>query len=145
MNLPVSSDYLGAACVDGFRISGATLIHKHVSDLRLTTGRLVACDPFVSLDAEPFSIELPRGIFPLILSIAHIATDQRVAFASLRFAQTEPVKWTMMTVAGQDAATLQEGRIFGYPVDSGTGCFMDRSAHIALDRVMRDDPDFLRQ
>lgn len=47
-----------------------------------------------------------------------------------------------MTVGKQDLSALKEGGIFGYPVDSGTGCFMDRAAREALNEEMRANPDY---
>jgi hypothetical protein len=48
----------------------------------------------------------------------------------------------MATRAGQDASTLKEGYIFGYPVDTGIGCFMDVDAAAALQRKYDEDPDY---
>jgi len=134
MNLPVPTEYLAKALEDGCRVKDMTLTHRQVGELLLPTGQLVACDPFVSPEMEPFSLPLPQGRFPVILSVADIATDQRVAYATLRFGQSSPIAWDMMTVGDQDTSTLKEDECFGYPVDAGTGCFMDRSAG----RVLND-------
>ena len=108
----------------------------------LPTGKLVACDPFVTPEAEPFSLLLPRGAFPVILSVAEIATDQRVAFATIRFKPTSSVRWEMMATGDSDPSKLEPGDIFGYGVDSGTGCFMDSLAGCALAQKMNDDSNF---
>ena len=123
-------------------VNDMMLAHRHIGDLLLPTGQLVACDPFVFPEMEPFSLPLPRGTFPIILSIAQIATDQRVAFATIRFRQSSPVAWDMLTAGDQDTSTLKEGEFFGYPVDAGTACFMDRSAGRALNDRMRDQDTF---
>jgi len=78
----------------------------------------------------------------VIASIAHIRTDQRVAFSTVRFQETDPVVWKMMTVGSQDTATLKEGEIFGYPVDSGTGCFADLRAAMLMAEKMKNDENF---
>jgi Protein of unknown function (DUF4241) len=142
MNLPVSEEYLSLAFKDGVQTKQATLKHHHVGNLLLITGELVACDPFVCVDSEPFALELPRGSFPLVLSVAHIETDQRVAFATLLIRPTQPESWTMLTLGDQDLSKLKDGEIFGYPVDSGTGCFMDSSALRALEQKMREQEMF---
>ena len=74
--------------------------------------------------------------------MAHFSDDQRVAFASIRFRDSGPVAWDMLTLDGQDTSKLEEGHFFGYPVDSGTGCFIDASAARVLDSRMADDPEF---
>jgi hypothetical protein len=45
----------------------------------------------------------------------------------------------MLTVGQQDLATLKSGHIYGYPVDAGIGCFMDREAAQALDKFLSGD------
>jgi hypothetical protein len=142
MSLPVPPDYLAKALQDECRVKDITLTRRRVGDLALPTGRLVACDPFVFPEAEPFFLPLPRGTFPIILSIAQIATDQRVAYATVRFRQSIPVTWDMMTVGDQDTSTLKEDEFFGYPVDAGTGCFMDHSTGRLLNERMKQEDTF---
>jgi hypothetical protein len=131
-----------SALQDGYKKEEMTLLHHHVGDLALPTGQLVACDPFVLPDIPPFNLKLPRGTFPLILSIAQIKTDQRVAFAIFRLSAAIPTKWEMLTVGRQDISTLKQGELFGYGVDAGAGCFMDLSASQALLERMKKQPDF---
>ena len=119
-----------------------TLMHQLVGDLVLPTGQLVACDPFVPLDCAPFNLLLQRGSFPVVLSVAQSANDQRVAFAAIRFSQSVPTIWEMLTIGDQDTSLLKENELFGYPVDSGTGCFMDVSVGSALVQSMREQDTF---
>jgi hypothetical protein len=49
-----------------------------------------------------------------------------------------------MMLAGNRASELKPGEISGYPVDSGTGCFMDKSAAKALDQRMSADSSFFK-
>jgi hypothetical protein len=144
MTLPISVEYLSLALQDGFQIGETTLRHNHVGDLILPTGKLVACDPFVTPEAEPFSLLVPRGAFPVVLSVSEIATDQRVAFATVRFKQTSPVRWEMMATGNNDPSKLEPCHILGYAVDSGTGCFMDALAGRALTEKMNDDSNFFK-
>jgi hypothetical protein len=140
--LPVTSEYLGSALEDGYGMGEMTLRHHLVGDLILPSGQLVACDPFMVPDRPPFKLSIPCGKFPITLSIAHIKTDQRVAFATLRLTQTVPTSWEMLTVGDQEISTLEEGELFGYGVDSGTGCFMDISTCRALAERMAKQQDF---
>jgi hypothetical protein len=48
----------------------------------------------------------------------------------------------MLTVGDQSVLTLKPDEIFGYPVDAGTGCFMDQSAGKLLREKMNSDHDF---
>jgi Protein of unknown function (DUF4241) len=142
MILPISANYLSLALQDGVQIGETTLRHHRVADLILPTRKLVACDPFVSPEAEPFSLLVPRGTFSVVLSVAEIATDQRVAFATVRFKQTPPVKWEMMASGKNNPSELKAGHMFGYGVDSATGCFMGSSAGDVLTRKMKEQDNF---
>lgn len=117
---------------------------RPLCDLRLPTGRVVACDPFTAPDAEPFTRTVPPGSFPVLLSVAHFDDgDQRVAAAMLRFAARPATRWEMALAPEDDPTELAEGEIFGYSIDSGTGCFMDKEAARGLmERMERDERYF---
>jgi len=142
--LPVTPQYLMSALEDGYRAGEMTLHHHTVGDLVLPSGQLVACDPFMLPDTPPFKPSMTSGKFPVTLSIAHTKTDQRVAFATLRLTQTVPASWEMLTVGNQEISTLEEGELFGYGVDTGTGCFMDLSTSHALVERMAEQEDFYK-
>ncbi len=96
--------------------------------LALPTGKIIANDPLCLFETEPFVKSVPPGNYPVMLYIYHCNTDQRVAFAEIRFSENMPVKYEPAITAEQDAATLERDEFFGYGVDSGTGCFMDEQA-----------------
>src|SRR4051812_1473682 len=73
--------------------------------LRMPSGRITASDGYI-LDAEPFTQIVPGGDYPLLLGIAVIGTDERVAFAKLQFGDEPAVRWQIATRPGQDPATL---------------------------------------
>ncbi|SRR5260221_4580566 len=142
MKLPVTVEYLSKALIDGYQGSEFKLNHRHVGELVLETGHLVACDPLVISDAQPFTLRLPTGSFPVLLSIAQAANDQRVAFSSIRFSEKTPIEWSLLTNANQDLSKLREDEYFGYSVDAGTGCFMDLSVSQALVKKLEKQPNF---
>ena len=110
-------------------IGRVALRPRAAGDLTVASGRVVACDPLTSPGAEPFTRAVPAGAFPVTLSVAHFEDgDRRVAGAMVRFGRGAPASWELALHPGEDPAELAEGEIFGYPVDSGTGCFMDGEA-----------------
>jgi hypothetical protein len=120
-----------------------TLRARPLCELVVPTGEIVACDPFTSPDAEAFSRAVPAGSYPVVLSVAHFDDgDQRVAAAMLKFSERAPASWEMALVAGDDPSQLEEGEIFGYAVESGSGCFMDEAAARALMARMERDEDY---
>lgn len=109
-------------------------LHVHVlGDLVVTSGHIVACDPLVMLDTHPLAATIPLGRYPVLLSVAAFAHgDQRVAFALLRLSDHAAVRWENAVPQGRSLEALQPGHVYGYPVDAGTGCFMDTDAARAL-------------
>ncbi len=141
----MDSSYLGKAFQDGKQLHDAqggliTLRSHTLGELVITTGKVVA---FV-FHTEPFTQTFPPGRYPVIVSVAEFVNpqDQRVAFAMLRLTEQPIVRWEMATQAGQDASTLQEDEIFGYPVDAGTGCFMDLEAALAYEHKCLEQDDY---
>jgi hypothetical protein len=116
-----------------FRLEGQSFFTKNLGDLVVPTGRLVACDPLVYPDSEPFTREVPPGRYPLLLSIARLDNDdERVAFAMLKLSDAPVVRYEPALVTGQDVALLRSGEYFGYGVDTGIGCFMDAETQSLL-------------
>lgn len=96
---------------------------------KITSGSIVACDPFICDHAEPFAKQTPVGEFPIYLALAKTQNgDERVALAKISFAEKPISKWELALIKGQDPASLKKGHFFGYGVDSGTGSFMDAAA-----------------
>jgi hypothetical protein len=126
---------LPQALADGLTVEGiggrATLHHRHVGDLIVTSGAIVACDPEVIEEDRvwPFLTRVAPGQYPLILSIAHFTNDQCVAYAILRLREQQPVHWDVATFPAEAMSDEYEGgQIPAYGVDSGIGCFMDADA-----------------
>ena len=97
----------------------------NIGKLNVVNGQIIACDPFLFNDDKPFNNLFPIGHFPIELAIADINDDERVGFSRIKFSDKIPVRWTIAVTLDQDASKLSDEEIFGYGVDSGTGCFMD--------------------
>ncbi|CBN55076.1 MULTISPECIES: DUF4241 domain-containing protein [Kamptonema] len=107
-----------------------TLTSYEIGKLTLNSGKLVACDPLVFPGTEPFAPQFKSGHYPVILSVGYNPKDDNktVAYAMLRFNEQAPIKWQLATKLGEDLSVLSGNEVFGYGVDSGTGCFMDADA-----------------
>jgi len=138
MSLPVRADYLNLALAANPALSPPDMLtYQPAGELILPSGKLVACDPLVEPDFPPLHLTIAPGTYPVVLAIAHFPTnkDQRVAFASLRLNPNRPVKWKMLAIGEESLSNLKAGEIFGYGVDSGTGCFMDQQVTEALGKA----------
>lgn len=106
---------------------------KHIGEIELSSGQIIACDPFnlFSLfNEKPFLKSVTPGTYPVLLNIIRYKQDgdERVAYAMIRFSNKKCVKWELALIKGQDVAKLKDNEFFGYGVDSGTGCFMDKES-----------------
>lgn len=110
-----------------------TLHVAELGELVVTSGHIVACDPLVMPDTHPLAAAVPPGRYPVLLSVAAFAHgDQRVAYALLPLNDRAAVRWENAVPQGRSLEELQPGYAYGYPVDAGTGCFMDADAARAL-------------
>jgi hypothetical protein len=102
--------------------------------LTITSGEIVACDPFVFMELPAFVQKVPAGSYRVRFShpMMHGEVGGRVAFARVDFSSKPVTSWKMAVTAQNDVATLQAGYIFGYPVDAGTGSFLDKQAAVDL-------------
>lgn len=111
----------------------ATLTKRGIARLPLgeaefATGAIVATDPAVQPERPAFARRVPPGRYPVTLYKA----QERVALAEIRFAPGTPSRWQMALIPGQDARSLKEDEIYGFPVDAGLGAIMDTAARDAF-------------
>jgi hypothetical protein len=119
------------------------LKRHHIGDLHISSGEVIACDPFTSPDVEPFTVVVTPGTYPLILSVANYEDeDQRVAGAMLRISNEKAMAWQMALQTGQGLEELEADEIFGHDVDSGTSCMMDADAAQSLMEKMEADESY---
>ena len=122
----------------------ARLESMDIANINIPTGQLVACDPLTCWQVTPFAKQTMTGAYTVEALIAHYDSgDQRIAAASLKFNSERPARWEIAVTAEQDPDSLSDGEIFGYGVDSGTGCFMDFEAgQQLLERMEENDGYF---
>jgi nucleoid DNA-binding protein len=123
-----------------------TLIVYRLADFWLPSGRIVAGDLMVG-GGRPFVRAIPAGRYPLALAAARIGTDERIAFAILRFSRGVVAKWEVADTFGENpiSAMMKKKRKPGYGVDSGTGSFYDASVQQLLDDANDADAGVFEQ
>lgn len=106
--------------------------------LKMPSGMLVCCDPFVCLrrDNNPY-IQIPSGDYQVIVTLADVSDNLdgshlREAYATLVIDPTkQEVKRAVLQQTKDGRPTgeiLAEGEYFGFGVDAGTACFVDAVA-----------------
>lgn len=92
-------------------------------NLILTSGKLVASDPLITSEMPAFTTTFPVGEFPVLV---HKEIESNcIAYTEIVFSAAEITTWELATSEGQHLTELEEGEIYGFPVDSGMGCLMD--------------------
>jgi hypothetical protein len=110
-----------------------------IGELKIESGKVIACDPIVMHDAEPFVQNFPIGQFPVQLSIAKIGYDQRVAFSRILFSDNEVAKWEFALRKGQEPIPIISETFYGYGVDGGIGLFIDEKANAVFNELTSND------
>ena len=104
-----------------------------VGNIHLPTGKLVACDPLVTNDMKPFTTQFPTGDFAVTI---HKQKDSNcIAYVEIHFSHEDIAFWKMATTEGQNTDDLKDGEVFGYPGQSGMGCFMDEETQNDLNAL----------
>lgn len=105
-------------------------IEIEIGELNLPSGEIIAGDPFFIFNAIPFSKKVPSGKYPVKIYLKKIEENHyRVAFAKLKFLNKQANKWYLAVTGDitiKDLETLKNDEFFGFPVDSGLGCFVDK-------------------
>lgn len=118
---------------------GTELYHLEVvdcGDLCMPSGKLVACDPFAGMNrgGNPY-VQLPPGRYPVRVTVADVSgkgdgSHPREAYASLLLRSEPEVERRVLSpvAEGEGGPVLGPGEFLGFPVDSGTACFVDDEA-----------------
>ncbi|MBT8162601.1 MULTISPECIES: DUF4241 domain-containing protein [Arthrobacter] len=112
-----------------------------VTDLgmvRIPSGQLGACDPFVNLD-DPVVFRIPPGDYPVYVTVADVSEQQdgshmREAYLSLVMSDATATR--VEAAPGLDGPP-PEGEFFGASVDAGTVAFVDADS---VNMSMPEDP-----
>jgi hypothetical protein len=99
--------------------------------VRLTSGHVVATDPLVNIESPGFTVAFPPGSYPVTLALV----DGDISHALVRISDERPVRWEQALQPGENP---KPGQLLGYPVDSGTGSYMDEEAARMVERRQND-------
>ena len=138
---------------DGEMIDGLgydIVVHRRsLGDLILPSGQLIACDPLLALDSEPFLVDLKPGAYPVHLLIAKLRDEKLVAYSVVSLRSTPVRRWELARLPErEDASLLDRDEESGFHVDSSLGAYLDKETADALvnyhQLVMPEDNDFER-
>ncbi|MBO4233940.1 DUF4241 domain-containing protein [Riemerella anatipestifer] len=101
--------------------------------IHLSSGELVACDPLITPDKEPFSFTFPKGEFAVLIHKEQASNC--IAYVEIAFSEETVSKWELAVCNGQNIKDLKEDEIFGFPVETGMGCLMDKDTQKYLNQL----------
>ncbi|MFI0896848.1 DUF4241 domain-containing protein [Streptomyces sp. NPDC020983] len=105
--------------------------------LRITSGRLAVSDPGW-VGEDPRTVAVPRGDFPVTLSLVRTPHATEVAAARVTFVDVPPRAWEMALRPDEDLGLLGGGQFYGVGVDTGTAAFLDATRTVDEDRLDED-------
>lgn len=105
-----------------------------LGSLKVNSGRLVACDPFVTL-LDGAVVEVEPGTYPVRVTVADVSEAQdgshlREAYLSLVLADGAISSFTPLIPAGEEPAI--PGHYWGVSVDAGAVAFVDELSATTL-------------
>lgn len=108
-----------------------------VGKIHISSGKIVASDALISPDHSAFNQGFPKGDFQVLV---HKERESNcIAYAEIVFDKNQLAEnWTLALCGDQNLEDLKEGEIFGYPVESGMGSFMDKNAQNGLNNLEQD-------
>ncbi len=116
---------------------------SELAKLKVTSGKIIAADPFVSTDQQPLALEVPKGEFPVNLAILQGTMGRgRIAFARVDITDRPVVRWEAAKPEDmkRDAENLEA--TWGLSIDSGVAAFFDQDAGRATSEAVKADETF---
>jgi hypothetical protein len=117
-----------------------------IGDLKVPSGKIVACDPLTTVDFTPFNKTVKPGIYPVKIYVAQTKeSGERYAIAKLEFSSKKADKWVLALHDEENTSELKNpDDYFGFPVDAGLGGFVDYKAALAYrkfeDQFQKEHP-----
>lgn len=114
-----------------------------LAKLKITSGKVVAADPFVSTDQQPLALDVPPGEYPVRLAILQGSMGRgRVAFARVDIGERPVVRWDAAKPVDMQRDAENPDGTWGVTVDSGVAAFFDQEAGRAASEAVAADETF---
>lgn len=125
-------------------------IKIHAGDVNLPTGRIVAADPFLSVEQAAFARAVEPDKYPVFIYMAEIdKLHHRIGYAKIKFRAEKATKWILALtedITAEELDELEEDEFYGFAVESGIAGFMDETArdefNEKLDALQDANPEY---
>ena len=114
-----------------------------LAKLKVTSGKVIAADPFVSTDQQPLALDVPKCEYPVNLAILQGTMGRgRIAFARVDISDRPVVRWEMAKPEDMKRDAENPEATWGLSVDSGVAAFFDQDAGRATSEAVKADETF---
>ena len=131
-------------------IAGKKLDIMDIGTVNFPSGELIVCDPLAYIDRklQPYIQKVPSGEYTVKVCV--IVPDEsgdcaRYAAAGVEFSKEVAVRYEEALVGIEDLNDFEEGNYFGFNVDAGLGCIVDRVVRDAYcdfeEKWMKENPE----
>lgn len=129
------------------QLSGLPLNRFKLCDLSIPSGKIITADPLADIDQPPFTKNVPSGNYPVeLFQVTTKIGGKRTALAVMTISNEQPVSWPLAVRPGEDITKLKDDEFYGFGVDAGMACIMDKESLDAFNKFFEShyqaDPDF---
>ncbi len=118
----------------------AKLTKIKIGSLKLKSGNIIATDPILLYDDQPFHVKVKPGEYNVYVYVADFENDEkRTALSKIELSTEKPVKWVMALYEGESSNNLKNDEFLGFDVENGICAYMDESIMEELDMLFEDD------
>ncbi|RZL38821.1 DUF4241 domain-containing protein [Pedobacter sp. Leaf250] len=129
-------------------VAGKSIDHLELGSVSIPTGEILVRDPlvFIQRDAEPYTYKVPVGEFPVTAAVV-VPDDEdgaRYAAVKVQFTAHDAVRFEEALIGIEDLESFEEGEFFGFNVDAGLGCILDKQTLLLFcdfqDKFIAENP-----
>jgi len=114
-----------------------------LAKLKVTSGKVVVADPFVSTDQQPLALDVPPGEYSVRLAILQGSMGRgRIAFARVDVSERPVVRWEDAKPVDMQRDAENPDGTWGVTVDSGVAAYFDQEAGRATSEAVAADETF---
>lgn len=118
----------------------ATLTKINIGSLKLKSGNIIATDPILLYDDQPFNIKVKPGEYSVFAYVADFENgDKKVALSKIEISKEAPIKWVMALYEGENSNNLKNDEFLGFDVENGICSYMDERVMEELDMLFEED------
>lgn len=120
----------------------ATMQKVNIGNLILKSGNIIATDPILLYDDQPYSKKVKPSEYPVYLYKAKFENgDVKTALSKIEFSKGKAIRWEMALYEGEKSNNLKDDEYLGFDVENGICAYMDECIMEELDTLFDENLD----